>query len=91
MAFYSIVWKQSAQKELQKVNKKAIPKIIQAVEALSLEPHPAGSRKLHGADHTYRLRTGSYRIVYSVYPDIITIEIIRVGHRKDIYRNLPRR
>ncbi|WP_460035313.1 type II toxin-antitoxin system RelE family toxin [Methylothermus subterraneus] len=89
MASYRIEWKRSAEKELRQLPKTVIPKILKKVTALANDPHPPGSRKLRGASHTYRLRTGDYRIVYSVLADVLIIEIIRVGHRKAIYRNTP--
>ena len=88
MASYKIEWKQSARKELKKLQKKTISRILQTIETLPDNPHPPGSRKLHGAEHTYRLRTGDYRIIYSVYSDILTIEIVRIGHRREIYKRL---
>jgi len=86
MASYKIRWKQSARKELKKLQKKTISRILRIIETLPGNPHPPGSRKLHGAKYTYRLRAGDYRIIYSVYSDIVTIEIVRIGHRKEIYR-----
>ena len=86
MDLYKIEWKQSARKEIEKLGKKAILRIIQHVEKLAENPLPIGSRKLHGADHTYRLRVGNYRVIYSLYSEILTIEIIKVGHRKEVYR-----
>ena len=86
MASYKIEWKQSAQKELKKLQKKTISRILQIIETLPDKPHPPGSRKLHGAEYTYRLRAGNYRIIYSVYSDILMIEIVRIGHRREIYR-----
>ena len=86
MASYKIEWKQSAQKELKKLQKKTISRILQAIETLTDNPHPPGSRKLHGAEYTYRLRAGDYRIIYSIYSNILTIEIVRIGHRREIYR-----
>ena len=85
---YKIEWKQSAKKELKKLKKAVIPRIIKAVESLSINPYPTGSRKLQGSEHLYRVRLGDYRIVYSVENKILLIEIIRIGHRKDIYRKL---
>ena len=86
MASYKIEWKQSARKELKKLQKKTISRILHTIETLPDNPHPPGSRKLHGAEYIYRLRAGDYRIIYSVYSDILTIEIARIGHRKEIYR-----
>jgi mRNA interferase RelE/StbE len=87
MASYKIEWKQSAQKEIRKLEKKTISRILQTIATLSENPYPSGNRKLHGAEYTYRLRVGDYRIIYSVFSDILTIEIVRIGHRKEIYRS----
>ncbi len=86
MASYKIEWKQSDRKEIKKFHKKTISRILKTIETLPGNPYPPGSRKLHGAEYTYRLRVGDYRIIYSVYSDIVTIEIVRIGHRKGIYR-----
>lgn len=86
MGSYSVEWKRSAVKELRDLPRVAVSRIVDAVDELASEPHPPGSRKLVGADHTYRIRIGDYRIVYSVWASQLLIEIIRVGHRKDVYR-----
>ena len=88
MVSYKIEWKHSATKELKRLPKPVIPKIIAAVEGLPENPRPKGSRKIIGAEHTYRIRIGDYRIVYSIEYGRLTIEIIRVGHRKNVYKNL---
>jgi len=89
MATYRIEWKRSAEKELRRLPKAVVPRIVAKVTELADDPHPPGSRKLYGASHTYRIRVGNYRIVYSVQGDILTIQIVRVGHRRDIYRSSP--
>jgi len=86
MASYKIEWKQSARKDLIKLPQKSISKILKSISSLPDNPHPPGSRKLHGTEYTYRLRSGNYRIIYSIYNNIVTIEIVGIGHRKDIYR-----
>ena len=86
MVSYKIEWKQSARKEIKKLGKKTVLRIIQHIEKLAENPLPVGSRKLHGAEYTYRLRVGNYRVIYSLYSDILTIEIIKIGHRKEVYR-----
>lgn len=60
-------------------------RILSAVEELSANPYPAGTKKLVGAEHSYRIRVGDYRIVYSIWTSRLTIEIVRVGNRKDVY------
>lgn len=85
MASYKVEWKRSAVKELRALPKGAVEKILKAVEQLSTDPYPAGVRKLVGAEHTYRIREGDYRIIYTVMASTLVIEVMRVGHRKDVY------
>jgi len=86
MASYSIRWKKSSVKELRKVHKETVPKIIEAVEKLALNPYHVGAKKLVGSERTFRIKVGSYRILYEIDESEIIIEIIRVRHRKEIYR-----
>jgi mRNA interferase RelE/StbE len=65
--------------------KDVVTRILGAVEALSGNPLPPGVRKLVGAEHTYRIREGSYRIIYSIVASELVVEVIRIGHRKDVY------
>jgi mRNA interferase RelE/StbE len=85
MDSYKIEWKRSAVKELRSLPKDAVLKIVEAVEQLSTNPYPAGVKKLIGAQHTYRIREGSYRVIFTVVASSLVIEVIRVGHRKDVY------
>ena len=86
MDCYKIEWKNSAKKELKRLPRQVIAKVISAVEKLPNNHHPAGSKKLVGTEHTYRLRVGDYRIVYSIQNDLLIIEVVRVAHRKDVYK-----
>ena len=86
MATYRIEWKPSALRELKRIDRQVIPRIIQAVERLPDDPYAAGVRKLRGAEHTYRLRVGEYRVVYEVVGAKLTIVIVRIRHRRDAYR-----
>ena len=86
MASYKIEWKQSAKKELKKLDKQIIPRILQAVENLANNPYSSGSKKLIGSNSIYRIRVGDYRIVYNIKSSVLIIEIIKVGHRREIYR-----
>jgi mRNA interferase RelE/StbE len=69
----------------------ALPKAIQeqlgpAIDALADDPHPAGCKKLKGSDVDYRIRVGSYRVLYEVMGKCLVILVFRVAHRKDAYR-----
>jgi mRNA interferase RelE/StbE len=79
MANYQIEIKASAQKELVKLPKSAVKKLIELIDTLPTNPYPTGCKKLVGADHTYRIRTGDYRIVYSIFDERLTIHVIKSG------------
>ena len=86
MASYKIEWKNSAYKELQKLPRPMIAKISVAVLDLSNVPFPHGVKTLVGSEFRYRIRIGDYRVVYEVFENRLIIEIVRVRHRKDVYR-----
>ena len=85
MAAYKIFFKKSVEKDFKVIPKKDLVKILERIEALADDPRPAGCEKLSG-QQKYRLRQGRYRILYSVQDDELTIWVVKVGHRKDIYR-----
>ena len=86
MTIYDIEWKSSAVKEIKRLDRPIISRIIKAVESLSSNPFPSGVRKLKGGEYSYRIRVGDYRVVYTAFKDPLTLEIVRVRHRKDVYR-----
>lgn len=85
MAEYEIFFKESVWKELQKIPKSDINRIIARIEKLGDDPRPMGYEKLTGHE-LYRVRQGSCRIVYSIQNDELTVWVIKVGHRKNVYR-----
>jgi mRNA interferase RelE/StbE len=86
MATWRIEWKASAAKELRSLDRQLIPRLLAAISTLSSNPFPAGFKKLHGSEHTYRLRVNDYRIIYEIQPYLVTVQIVRIRHRKDVYR-----
>ena len=87
MASYRVLIKPSAAKEIEAVDqKKDRQRIVAAIRALADEPRPVGCEKLAGESDRYRVRTGRYRIVYSVSDDELVIFVVRVADRKDVYR-----
>ena len=76
----------SARKSLAKLPGKDQARIVAALELLSQTPRPPKCKKL--ADITYRVRVGDYRIVYDVHDDRLIVLVIRIRHRKDVYRQL---
>jgi mRNA interferase RelE/StbE len=85
MAGYSIFFKESVRKDLSGIASHDLKRIMERISALSENPRPAGSEKLVGQDR-YRVRQGSYRIVYSVQDAELTVWVVKVGHRKEVYR-----
>lgn len=87
MARYSLRIKQSAAKELEAVSRKSDrQRIVQRIQALGDNPRPTGSEKLAGYNDRYRIRQGTYRVVYSVDDDSRAVEVVRIGHRREVYR-----
>jgi len=86
MANYSIEVSATAEKQLRKLSKKDQISVLKRIQELSGEPRPNHSRKLRGQDNIYRVRVGNYRILYSIENKHLTIIILKVGHRRDVYR-----
>jgi len=85
MAEFEIFFKASVYKDFRKIPKKDLQKILSKIENLRTNPRLSGSEKLTG-QNLYRVRQGNYRILYSIQDNQLTIWVIKVGHRKDIYR-----
>jgi mRNA interferase RelE/StbE len=85
MAAYSLVFKASVQKDFEGIPKKDLRKILSRIKSLAGEPRPHGCERLTGQNR-YRLRQGRYRIVYAVQDEERIVIVVKVGHRKDIYR-----
>ena len=83
---HELQWKRSAAKELQAFEREVQQRILLAVESLGKEPMPRGVRKLKGSRHTYRIRIGKHRAVYSVDSDNKVVTVLAVRHRSDAYR-----
>ncbi len=86
MGSYQVNWRRSTKKDLRSISPQDVARIVSVVTTLSDEPRPVGCKKMTGSECAYRLRIGNYRIIYEVYDDSIIIEIIKVGHRRDVYR-----
>ncbi len=87
MAGYSLLIKTSAAKELEAVEPRAVrARIASRIERLAQTPRPRGSQKLAGEAERYRSRHGAYRVVYSVDDERRIVEVVKIGHRRDVYR-----
>jgi mRNA interferase RelE/StbE len=86
MASFDLQWRTSTKKDLRRIPREAVSRIVAEVTKLADEPLPHGSEKLTGSRHTYRIRIGDYRVVYEFLRDAKIVEIQRVRHRRDVYR-----
>jgi mRNA interferase RelE/StbE len=85
MAEYRIFFKASVEKDFRAVPKKALQQILLRIEALARDPRPPGHEKLSGQEK-YRVRQGPYRIIYSIQDRELTVWVVKVGQRKEVYR-----
>ncbi len=85
MGRFSLVFKKSVAKDLQGIPKKDVSRLLKCFEALAGDPRGKGCEKLSGQER-YRLRQGLYRIVYEIQDDVLVVIVVKVGHRRDVYR-----
>ncbi len=83
---YRIVFKPRVRKELLRLPVTISTRIEQHIDALTDQPRPPGVVKLQGEDNAWRIRVGNYRIVYEIHDRQIVIVVLRIAHRKDVYR-----
>ena len=88
MPRYAVYFKPSADRQLRKLPRDVQRRIVAAVEALADKPRPPGVVKITEDDNLRRIRVGDYRIVYEIHDDRLVVLVLRVAHRKDVYRGL---
>jgi mRNA interferase RelE/StbE len=77
-----------AEKELHGLPRPAQRRVLARIRRLAADPFPPGCRKLTGQEDLYRLRVGVWRVIYHVDRDVVTVLVLRIGHRRDVYRSL---
>jgi mRNA interferase RelE/StbE len=85
MAKYRLEFRRSVAKDLRAIPKKDVRRILKRIEVLPDDPRPTGCEKLSGLER-YRIRQGSYRILYEIVDDKLLITIVKVGHRGSVYK-----
>jgi mRNA interferase RelE/StbE len=85
MGKYNLVFKKSVAKDLRTFPTRDVKRILKCFEQLAENPRPPGCEKLSGQER-YRLRQGVYRIVYEIQDGILKVIVVKVGHRRDVYR-----
>lgn len=86
MARYELRFKTSVAKDLRDVPKTDLRRILERIEALRDDPRPAGCEKL-SAQARYRIRQGNYRILYEILDLEVIVEVVKIGHRREVYRS----
>ena len=85
MAGYSVGIKRSAGRELDELSRKDRRRVVERIRALVVDPRPRGCEKLSG-EEKYRIRQGDLRILYEVNDPLAAVTIVKIGHRRDVYR-----
>ncbi len=85
MGRFRLVFKKSVAKDLRDIPKKDVSRILKCFDALAEDPRATGCEKLSGQER-YRVRQGSYRIIYEIQDDLLLVVVVKVGHRRDVYR-----
>ena len=85
MASYRLAFRKSVAKDLRPIPNRDVARILKRIEALADDPRPPDSQKLSGQER-YRVRQGVYRIVYEIVDDELVVTVVKIGHRRDVYR-----
>lgn len=83
---YTISYVPSAAKAIRKLDRPTARRLLTAIGMLADEPRPAGCIQLKGGDGELRIRVGDYRIVYDIHDHELVVLVLRIGHRRDVYR-----
>ena len=85
MARYKLVVRRSVANDLRSLPQADVARILARIETLQVDPRPPGCEKLSGLER-YRLRQGVYRILYEIADEVLTVVVVKVGHRREVYR-----
>jgi mRNA interferase RelE/StbE len=86
MGKYRLTFRASVAKDLRPLSKKDVARILRRFDQLAENPRGPGCEKLSGQNR-YRIRQGDYRIVYEIRDDVLVVVVVRVGHRREVYRD----
>jgi len=85
---YSVEFRPAVLRSLKKYPKKDLQRIKKRIEELAKDLPDTASTKMKGNNDFHKVRVGDYRIIYEIHNDILIILVVKIGHRKDVYRNL---
>ncbi|PKQ16566.1 MAG: type II toxin-antitoxin system mRNA interferase toxin, RelE/StbE family [Actinobacteria bacterium HGW-Actinobacteria-7] len=88
MAVYSIEFAHSAYRSFAKLDPLTRQRIAARIDELTVDPRPLNSKRLVNSEELYRIRIGSYRVIYAVEDAVLVVLVVKIGHRRDVYRQL---
>lgn len=83
---YRVLLERAAERDLRRLSAEIHDRIIRAIQGLVRNPRPPGCRKLTGTENDWRIRVGDYRVVYDIEDAVRVVRVMRVRHRRDVYR-----
>lgn len=83
---YTVQLAPAAKRQLRKLDRSIQERVVRRLDKLGRDPRPPGVEKLEGDESTYRIRIGEYRIVYDIHDKALIVLVLKVGHRREIYR-----
>jgi mRNA interferase RelE/StbE len=86
---YAIQFERAAIAALEAIPKRDRERIVAKIELLEGDPRPPGSKALAGAPGLHRIRVGHYRAIYRIHDDVLVVIVVKIGHRREVYRRLP--
>ncbi|MEH2086470.1 type II toxin-antitoxin system RelE family toxin [Nostoc sp.] len=84
---YKVEILRGALKQLKKIPSELQERIQIKIDDLATEPRPNGVKKLKGKENAYRIKVGDYRVIYDIFDDLLVVNVVEVGHRKNIYKD----
>ncbi|ABW33174.1 type II toxin-antitoxin system RelE family toxin [Acaryochloris marina] len=84
---YSVFLAPAAERQLKKLPNKVKAQIVPILKTLTDDPHPSGSAKLKGAEDLWKIRKGAYRVIYQIQDKKLTILVVNIAHRRDVYKD----
>ena len=83
---YTVQLAPAAKRQLRKLDRSIQERVVRRLEKLEKDPRPSGVEKMEGDESTYRIRMGEYRIVYEIQNKVLVVLVLKVGHRREVYR-----
>jgi mRNA interferase RelE/StbE len=85
---YRVEFSRAADRQFRGLPRRVQARLKSRIDALAADPRPPGATRLSGADDLYRIRAGDYRVIYAVQDEVLLVLVVRVGHRREVYRRL---